>query len=110
VMVAKRRTALIALAGAAPAGILAVAFKSVLVEHNTSLAAAGLPGAAPRLADLGRYATVFGAFVREFLAMAETFYHPILPLLVLVIVLPFERERRRDVAFALAILLGVLAG
>jgi hypothetical protein len=103
-----RRRAAQALAGALPAGAIVILFKAVLARGNHSLLSTSLGGTGHRIADLGRYGTVISAFGDEFRAMAAGWYHPILPLIVLAVVLKFDRERRRDVAYCGAILAALL--
>jgi hypothetical protein len=106
----RRQAALRALAGALPGALLALGFKYLLVQGNSSLVAAGLPGAAHRLADFSRWSTIARAYWREFSSLGQGWYHPILPLVALAIALRFDRARRRDVAFCASIASAVLAG
>lgn len=104
----RRRAALAALAGALPIAAILIFFKTVLSRGNRSLLSASLPGAGHRIADMGRYATIISALGDELRAMAAGWYHPLLPLIVLALVLRFDRERRRDVAYCGAILTALL--
>jgi len=104
IAVFRRRSILAALAGAAPVGLLGVAFKFLLARGNDSQVTTSLPGAGHRIVDAGRYATTLAAFGREFIGMASGWYHPILPLIVLAVALHFDRERRRDATFCGTIL------
>lgn len=99
-----------AILGAAPVGVLAAVFKVLLSRGNGSLLTTSLPGAEHRIVDASRYGTTLAAFGREFMALASGWYHPILPLAMLAIVLHFERERRRDVAFCGTVLGALLLG
>ena len=99
----KRRTAVATLAGAAPAAALAIVFKTWLARGNAGLLSTSLPGAGKRLADAGRYGATMAAFGREFAHMGVGWYHPILPVIALAVVLRFDRERRRDAAYCAAL-------
>ncbi|MGA2119128.1 MAG: hypothetical protein ABSH56_30800 [Bryobacteraceae bacterium] len=106
----RRREALAAIAGALPAAAILTFFKVWLARGNGSLLSTSLPGAGHRIFDIGRYGTVIAAFGRGFLDMAQGWYHPILPLVVLAAALRFDRERRRDAAFSGAIGAALLMG
>jgi hypothetical protein len=106
----KRRAALATLAGAAPAVAVVIIFKMWLARSNTGLLSTSLPGATKRLADVGRYGTTMAAFGREFARMGIGWYHPILPLIALAVVLRFDPERRRDAAYCGALLGFLLLG
>jgi hypothetical protein len=106
----KRRTALATLAGAAPAGALVIIFKTWLARGNAGLLSTSLPGAGKRLADAGRYGATMAAFGREFAHMGVGWYHPILPVIALAMVLRFDRERRRDAAYCGALVGFLLIG
>jgi len=95
----KRRAALATIAGAAPLAALVVIFKTWLARGNASLLSTSLPGAGKRIVDAGRYGTTLAAFGRQFVSLGIGWYHPILPLLVLALVLRFDRQRRRDAAY-----------
>jgi hypothetical protein len=99
----RHRAALATLAGAAPAAALVAVFKTWLAKGNSSLLPASLPGALKRLADAGRYGTTIAAFGREFAGMGVGWYHPVMPLIALAVLLRFDRERRRDVAYCGAV-------
>lgn len=83
--------------GAAPAVLLALVFRLLLVG---SAAWGGGPGFAPQPLDPVRLRIILGAFVDGFSNMRVGWYHPVLPLLVLALALRFERERLRDVLFS----------
>jgi hypothetical protein len=106
----KRRAALATLAGAAPAAALVVIFKTWLARGNAGLLSTSLPGAGKRLADVGRYGITIAAFDREFAGLGVGWYHPILPLIALAVVLRFDRERRRDAAYCGALVGFLLLG
>jgi hypothetical protein len=106
----KRRAALATLAGAAPAVAVVIIFKMWLARSNTGLLSTSLPGATKRLADVGRYGTTMAAFGREFARMGIGWYHPILPLIALAVVLRLDPERRRDAAYCGALLGFLLLG
>lgn len=110
ILVFKRRAVLRAAAGALPALALTVLLKAVLARGNASLLFASLPGAAHRIADWGRYATVGTAFGHGFIGMTLGWYHPIFPLIVLAAALRFDRERRREMVFCATILATLLIG
>jgi hypothetical protein len=106
-----RRGSLVrAAAGALPGGALAILFKLVLVNGHAILVAANSPGAVHRIADPSRYGAVTAGFGQAFLAMAQGWYHPILPLMALAAALRFDRQRRRDSFFCAAIAGAMLAG
>jgi len=106
----KRRAVLATLAGAAPAAAVAVIFKMWLARGNAGLLSTSLPGAGKRLADAGRYGVTLAAFGREFTGMGVGWYHPVLPLIALAVVLRFDRERRRDAAYCGALVGFLLLG
>lgn len=103
----KHRAALAILAGAVPAVVLEIVFKTWLARGNTSLLATSIPAAVKHLADAGRYGATIAAFGREFANLGAGWYHPALPPVALAIALRFDRERRREAAYcgALAALL-----
>jgi hypothetical protein len=108
----QRRQFVRALAGAIPAGILTLAFKTILAQGTTSLVTKSVqgPGILPKLTDFGRYATVLGALLDEFLNIRAGWYHPILPVIVLAVVLKFKPHWRRDLLPAGTIAGAMLAG
>jgi hypothetical protein len=95
-------------AGALPVSLLVFSFKAVFVRGTTSLLGSSLPGLVPRLRDPSRYWRIMGAFGSEFAGMGLDWYHPVLPLLALAIVLRFDRDRRRDQFFCGAIYASLL--
>jgi hypothetical protein len=106
----KRRAALAALAGALPATVLVVIFKTWLARGNTSLLSVSLPEAARRLSDAGRYGATLTALGREFANMGAGWYHPILPLIALAVALRFDRGHRRDAVYCGALSALLLTG
>ena len=100
----------LALIGALPGAILALTFKLVIVKGTPSLVAASVPGAAQRISDLERWGTIATAYCKEFLALGDGWYHPILPLAALAISLRLDCPRRRHINFCVAIVGGLLAG
>ena len=107
-VVFRRRTFLTALLGSVPVGAILVFFRLALARGNHSLLSTSLPGAAHRIADLGRYGAILSAVAGEVRAMAAGWYHPILPFLVLTVMLKFDRERRRDVTYCGSVLAALL--
>lgn len=85
-----------ALAGAAPVGALALAFKIFVARGTSSLLAQSTGGIAPRIADPHRYATVLSGILSGLWSLNSGWYHPILPLLVLCALLRFKPDWRRD--------------
>lgn len=110
-LVFRRRLFLRAAAGALPAFALLMVFKLGLARGDaSSLLASGLPGAAHRLAQAGRYGTILAAFAREIAGLGTGWYHPVLPLVAAAVVLRFDHARLREGAFAGAIALALLVG
>jgi hypothetical protein len=87
------------IAGALPAGALALFFKAHLATGTSSLLSSSAPGLLHRLADVGRYWQVTGAFAGAFPGMMVDWYHPVLPVLILAVALRFDRGHRRDALF-----------
>ena len=88
-------------AAAMPVAILAAIFKFALAPRLS----ASFGGAA----DLSRMGQVLAALGREFAAMSIGWYHPVLPLIALAITLRFDRLRERNLLFAAAIPIAMLA-
>ncbi len=103
----RRNEALRALAGAVPAGLLALIFK-LAIAHSSSAMSSG--DVVHRLGDLSRYGAILAAFSREFAAMGAGWYHPIEPLIVAAVVLRFDRTRLREAWFAGSIGVALLLG
>jgi len=95
------------LAGVAPAGAVVLLFRLFLTHGSSWLTGSGgsSAGLLMKLRDSGRYLTVAGTVIESLWNMGFGWYHPILPLLVLCVVLRFKRDWRRDVVPA-----GVLTG
>jgi hypothetical protein len=104
------KSVLLALISALPGAILALTFKLVIVKGTPSLVAASVAGAAQRISDLERWGTIVTAYCKEFLALGDGWYHPILPLAALAISLRLDCARRRHMNFCVAIVGGLLAG
>jgi hypothetical protein len=106
----RRKTIVASIAGAMPAGLLALIFRMTLPRGSSSLLAASAHGAAHRLAELSRNGDILMAFAKGFAGMGVGWYHPVEPIIVAAIVLRFHRGRARDAAFAGAIGLALLLG
>jgi hypothetical protein len=91
-IVLRRRHAVTLLAGALPIGILVLVFKTVLVRGAPSI--------------LGRSESA--AFAGEFAGMASGWYHPILPVIALALLLRFDRGHRRNLLFCGGVFLALL--
>lgn len=85
--------------GALPVTFIFLGFKALLHAGTPSILGNSVLGLVPKLEDPSRYGQVIGAFGSEFVGMASGWYHPLLPVLVLAIVLRFDRERHRDLLF-----------
>lgn len=101
----KRRAIPRIAAGALPAGLLALAFKLSLPKTTATQLGGSLPGAIHQVGDVNRYAAVLSEFGRGVADMGVGWYHPILPLAIVMVALGFDRQRRTNAAFS-----GVVAG
>lgn len=106
----RRRALVPAVAGALPVAALVAFFKILLSGGGAPQLSTNPAAAGHQLADVARVGTVAAAFGREFAAMGAGWYHPILPLAALALVLGFDRGRRRDTAFCGAIAAALLLG
>ena len=102
-LVFQRRHVFRIVAGAVPVTLLVLTFKALLSKDTPSILGNSVHGLLPKLEDLSRYGQVIGAFGNELVGMSFGWYHPLLPVLVLVIVLRFDRQHRRDLLFCSAI-------
>ena len=105
--ITRRRQLLPAIAAAIPVGTV-VAFYRIFLTHGASLyLAKSAPGASlgRKLADSGRYVTVVGAAIEKVWDMGFGWYHPLLPVIVLCVLLRCKTSWRRDVMPA-----GILTG
>jgi hypothetical protein len=98
-IVFKRGQAMNLAAGALPIGILVLVFKTVLVRGAPSILGRSESGLFQKVGDIGRYGKVIAAFASEFADMASGWYHPILPVIALALLLRFDRGNRRDLWF-----------
>ncbi len=106
----RRKSAIAAVLGALPGALLAIIFKLVAAQGTPSLVAAGSTGALQKIGQWGRWEMSASAYGRQFLNLGHDWYHPILPLAALAIVLRFDRARRRDMLFCGSIVAAMLAG
>lgn len=106
----KRRAIPRMAAGALPAGLLALAFKLSLPKTGAAQLGGSLPTAIHQVGDVNRYAAVFGEFGRGVADMGVGWYHPILPLALVMIAAGVDRQRRRDAAFSGTVAGVLLAG
>jgi hypothetical protein len=111
-MAALRRPGLLRFCcGAAPAAALVLVFKFVIARGTHSLVStAQNNNMTAKLSDWSRVQLTAAAMAREGFTWNSGWYHPILPLLVLAIVLRFDRRQMRDGLFCLAIGLSLLLG
>jgi hypothetical protein len=108
---ALRRPALLRFCyGAAPATALVLVFKFVIARGTHSLVSAAQNSMTSKLSDWSRVQLIAAAMAREIFTWNVGWYHPIMPLLVLAIVLRFDRRQMRDGLFCLAIGLSLLFG
>jgi hypothetical protein len=98
-IVFKRRQALRLAVGAVPIGTLVLVFKTVVVRGAPSILGKSETGLLQKIGDVGRYGKVMGAFASEFAGMASGWYHPILPVIALALLLRLDRGNRRDLWF-----------
>ena len=96
--------------GAAPAAALVLVFKFVIARGTHSLVGAAQGNMTSKLGDWSRVQITGAAMVREIFAWNTGWYHPILPILVLAIVMRFDRRQMRDGLFSLAIGLALVLG
>jgi hypothetical protein len=99
-----------AAAGAIPGAALTAIFKLALAPRVSVVFGGGVSALIRRAADPGRIGQVLSAFAHEFGAMRPGWYHPILPLIALVIALRYDRARRPDLLLAGAIPAATLVG
>jgi hypothetical protein len=107
-LVFRRHQALRLVAGALPVALLLLVFKTVIVRGAPSLLASSAPALLTKVADLSRFGKIFAAFASEFAAMASGWYHPVLPLIALAVLLRFDRAQRRDLLFCGSLCLSLL--
>ncbi len=111
--IVKRSSLLRFIYGAAPLTALVLVFKLVMTRGTNSLMSGAPSGLASKLTDFSRYQITLSAMLREIPAWAVGWYHPLLPIAVLAILLRFDRRRTRDALFcsgvAGALLLGYFA-
>ncbi len=108
--VLRSREALRAAAGALPVGVLVIAFKAVLARGTPAQLGSSATGLLSRIQSPSRYLQVIEGFASQFVGMASGWYHPLWPLLILAIVLRFDRARRQDFLYSGSICAFMLAG
>jgi hypothetical protein len=96
--------------GAAPVAALALFFKLVLARGSDSLLASSSHGLGSKITAMGRYSQIAAAFATGFWNLHLDWYHPLLPLIALVVVLRLDGQWRRSAAFPGALLVTMLAG
>ena len=106
----KRRVVFRAALAAAPVFLLLLFFKTVLTTFSAPQLSAGAAGGAGHIIDVARYGVIAAAFGRELINMSAGWYHPVLPLIMLAIVLRFDVQSRRNLAFCGAVVAALLAG
>jgi hypothetical protein len=94
-------------AGAIPGALLLLSFKLAMAPRGLAYFSQGF---LQRFADPSRFGQTLSAFARELGSLGTGLYHPILPVLALAIGLGFDRDRRKDLLFAVAIPAAMLAG
>jgi hypothetical protein len=107
-IILRRRHAVKLVAGALPIGILVLVFKTVLVRGAPSILGRSESGLLQKIGDVGRYGKVMAAFASEFAGMASGWYHPILPVIALALLLRFDRGHRRNLLFCGGVFLALL--
>lgn len=106
-----RRGWLRAAASAAPLIGLALWFKLVVAGSSSSTLALSLPGLYRNAADPARYWPVLAAFAARVREMSlGGWYHPLFPVVILAVLLRFDRRHLRDLLFASAIFAAMLGG
>lgn len=93
--------------GAAPVAILALIFKFGIARGVQSLVSAGQ---VQKLTDFSRYSAIASAMLREIYHWHVEWYHPVLPLAILLIGLGLDRRYWRETVFCGAIALALLIG
>ncbi|HEY3738195.1 MAG TPA: hypothetical protein VGL53_00050 [Bryobacteraceae bacterium] len=94
--------------GAAPCAILALTFKLVIARGTHSIVSGASPLAA--LFDFGRWEVVAFTMVKEAIGWNIGWYHALLPLMVLALMLRFDARQMRDGLFCAGIACALLLG
>jgi hypothetical protein len=89
-------------AGAAPVGLLVLVFKLALARGTSSLMGGAQTSLLGKLTDFSRYQTIAAAMVREVFAWNVDWYHPLLPIAILLLALRVDRRHVRDAVFPAA--------
>lgn len=97
--------------GAAPVAALVLIFKLAVARGTHSLMSdAAKSSLLVRLGDFSRLPLIASSMVREVFAWNVGWYHPLLPIAALALVLRFDRRQRRDSLFCCAIAGALLLG
>jgi len=96
--------------GVMPGAAVTALFKLALAPAGPLYAKQTAAEFVHRLIDPARFWQVLTAFAHEFSASGMRLYHPILPIIVLAAGLGFDRKRRKDALFAVALLVIMTAG
>jgi len=96
--------------GAAPVAALVLFFKAVLARGSDSLLASSSHGVAAKITAFSRYWQIAAAFASGFWNLHVDWYHPLLPLIALAVVLKADSQWKRNLAFPGALFAAMLAG
>jgi hypothetical protein len=96
--------------GAAPVAALVLVFKFVIARGTHSLVNGAPAGLVHQLTDFSRYQATASAMVREIFAWNVGWYHPLLPIAILLIALRMDRRHFRDALFSAAIASAMVLG
>lgn len=96
--------------GAAPVAALVLLFKFVIAGETHSLVNGAEAGLAQKLSDFSRYQTIAAAMAREIFAWSAGWYHPLLPIAILLFALRIDRRCLRDVLFCAASAFAIVFG
>jgi hypothetical protein len=81
-------------AGAIPAAMFVIAFK--LMKGTAYVSGRGTSEIVDRIMDPGRYEMIVAALGRQFVGMVPWWYHPLIPVILLGVVLGLDQRRHRD--------------
>jgi hypothetical protein len=96
--------------GAAPLAALVLVLKLVIVRGTHSLMGGAQGGLVHRLTDFSRYQTTAWAMFKEIFTWNVGWYHPLLPVAILLIALRIDRRALGDALFCAGIACAVLLG
>jgi len=106
----KRRNLLRTCYGAAPVGALALIFKLVIARETHTMVYHAQSSLSQKLFDFSRYQTIGSAMGQEIFTWNVGWYHPLLPLAILLAALRIDRRHLSDALFCAAITFTLLLG